>query len=126
MRQRLGMIAFVPLLLTTISVVGTANQSEDPWTLVFRDDFDRFDARRWEKATHTWDGNASRFRPENVTFQDGRMRLSLKKESFQDRQYTGGELRTRPPGGFFRHGRFVVRMKAARGSSVVSSFFTYR
>ncbi len=123
MNRKRALLLIGALAVTAFSTGRAADQG---WELIFRDDFSRPRPDHWEKATHTFDQNAARFRPENVEVADGRMRLTLKKESFKNRRYTGGELRTRAMGGFHKYGRFEVRMKAARGGAVVSSFFTYR
>jgi len=98
-------------------------KSNDNWTLVWQDNLDSFDPSRWRKATHTWDDNLAQFVPENVTFQNGTMRLHLTQQQTATRYYAGAEYRTID---LYRYGRFVVRMKASPGSGVVSSFFTYR
>ena len=102
---------------------GTSPARQSEWKLLRREQFLRLDTTWWQVATHTFDGNAAYFRPENVFVRDGLLHLLLRKSPWLDREYTGGELRTRRS---FRYGRFVVRMKAARGSGVVSSFFLYR
>lgn len=93
------------------------------FNLEWEDHFDDFDPSRWEKATHTWESNLSQFVPENVTFQDGTMRLHLKKEKTHDRDYTGAEYRTKES---FLYGRYVVNAKFPKGSGIVTSFFTFR
>ncbi len=109
----------------------TPSATPDPsgYKLVFADEFDSFDEVLWDRASHTFDNNAARFLPGNITYGDGKMALTLKGEYTDEgdpRLYTGGELRTDNTKGFYTFGRYVVRMKAARGSGVVSSFFTYR
>jgi hypothetical protein len=52
---------------------GTNNNFTHLWT----DDFDYFNAERWAKATHTFNGNLCDFIPENVVFRDGKMILCL-------------------------------------------------
>jgi len=47
------------------------------FTFSWKDDFDSFDSNRWEKATHTFDGNNSDFVEENIVFKDGKMILCL-------------------------------------------------
>ena len=47
------------------------------FTLQWKDDFDAFNADRWQKATHTFDGNNCDFTPENIVFKDGKMILCL-------------------------------------------------
>jgi beta-glucanase (GH16 family) len=52
---------------------GTGGNFTPQW----RDDFNAFDGNRWEKATHTWDGNGCDFVQENVVYQNGLMVLCL-------------------------------------------------
>jgi hypothetical protein len=47
------------------------------FTLGWRDEFNSFDASRWEKATHTFDGNNCDFVQENATFSNGKLILCL-------------------------------------------------
>jgi endoglucanase len=98
--------------------------SQSPqFTLEWEDHFDAFDPSRWEKATHTWKSNLAQFVPENVTFQNGTMRLHLRKEKTDERDYTGAEYRTQES---FLYGRFVVGARFPKGSGIVTSFFTFR
>lgn len=102
---------------------GVKTPKNPQFTLEWEDHFDGFDASRWEKATHTWQSNLTQFVQENVTFQDGTMRLHLKKQKTNDRDYTGAEYRTKEQ---LLYGRYVVRAKFPKGSGIVTSFFTYR
>ena len=52
---------------------GTENNFSHDWT----DDFDEWDTNRWDKATHTFDGNNCDFIQENAVFQDGKLILCL-------------------------------------------------
>ena len=52
---------------------GTGNNFTHSWT----DNFDSWDTSRWDKATHTWDGNGSDFIQENAVFNDGKLILCL-------------------------------------------------
>ena len=52
---------------------GTGNNFTHDWT----DNFDSWDTSRWDKATHTWDGNGSDFIEENAVFNDGKLILCL-------------------------------------------------
>ncbi len=57
---------------------GSGNSGTDNnFTLQWRDDFDSWDQVRWEKATHTFNGNNCDFVPENAVFQGGMMILCL-------------------------------------------------
>ena len=130
------------LLLLTLIVVGcdvqdtpasdsAASDQNAPgqWVLVWEENFDARDAafeERWDVGTHTFGGNESHFNPANVVVEDGLLKLRLTDEPYGQRQYSGAELRTDNQDGFFTYGRFEVRMKAAEGRGLVSSFFTYR
>ncbi|MCX6151233.1 MAG: family 16 glycosylhydrolase [Ignavibacteriales bacterium] len=52
---------------------GTNNNFTNVWT----DNFDSWDQSRWEKATHTFDGNNCDFMVENAVFKDGNLILCL-------------------------------------------------
>lgn len=52
---------------------GTGNNFTHGWT----DNFDSWDTTRWDKATHTWDGNGSDFIQANAVFNDGKLILCL-------------------------------------------------
>jgi len=47
------------------------------FTYIWKDDFDNWDQSRWDKATHTWDGNNCDFVKENAVFRDGKLILCL-------------------------------------------------
>ncbi|MCK9210114.1 MAG: family 16 glycosylhydrolase [Ignavibacteriaceae bacterium] len=55
---------------------GTGNN----FTLQWSDELDSFDSTRWEKATHTFDGNNCDFIKENIIFENGKMILALTDE----------------------------------------------
>ncbi len=57
--------------------VGTDNN----FSLLWRDDFDDWNQSRWQKATHTWDGNNCDFIADNCVFQDGLVILCLTAEN---------------------------------------------
>ena len=57
---------------------GTGNTGTDHnFTSDWRDDFDTFDSGRWQKATHTFNGNLVDFDPRNIVYKDGKMILCL-------------------------------------------------
>lgn len=56
---------------------GTDNNFTHDWT----DDFDSWDTNRWDKATHTFEGNGCDFIYDNAVFQDGKLILCLTKET---------------------------------------------
>lgn len=47
------------------------------FSFIWKDEFDSWDQSRWDKATHTWDGNNCDFVKENVAFKDGKLILCL-------------------------------------------------
>jgi len=61
--------------------------------LEWSDDFDTWDQGRWQKATHTFDGNNCDFIPANVEFVDGYMVLCLTDNI--NTGYHGGPLSVR-------------------------------
>ena len=124
-------LRLVPTLLFAVALALTsaAQTVPDGWELVWQEDFDARDAAfeaRWDVGTHTFGGNEAQFVAQNVVVEDGLLTLRLTAEPAGSRQYSGAELRTDNDTGFFTYGRFEARMKAARGSGVISSLFTYR
>ncbi len=65
--------------------------SNNNFTLQWKDDFDYWDHTRWEKATHTFQGNKCDFVPENILFKNGKLILCL-----TDPEHIGGQD-TQPP-----------------------------
>ncbi|MGE5457489.1 MAG: family 16 glycosylhydrolase [Methanococcaceae archaeon] len=51
--------------------------SGNNFTLKWKDEFNSWDTSRWDKATHTWDGNNCDFVFDNAAFKDGTMNLCL-------------------------------------------------
>ncbi|MES3628933.1 MAG: family 16 glycosylhydrolase [Longimonas sp.] len=100
--------------------------STSEYELFFEDDFNAPNDEFWDRGDATFNGNLAYFRPENITYEGGRMILNLKKENFQGRPYTGAELRTDNEDGFYSYGCYEVRMKSAGPSGTVSSFFAFR
>lgn len=56
---------------------GTDNNFTHDWT----DEFDSWDTNRWDKATHTFEGNGCDFVQANAVFNDGKLILCLTKET---------------------------------------------
>lgn len=98
----------------------------DDYELFFEDNFNEPNEEFWDRGNATFNGNLAYFRPENVTYEDGKMILNLREEQYQGRPYTGAELRTDNQDGFYGYGCYEVRMKSAGPSGTVSSFFGYR
>lgn len=51
--------------------------TENNFTFEWGDNFDSFDQSRWQKATHTWDGNNAQFIQQNAVIQNGYLILCL-------------------------------------------------
>jgi len=92
------------------------------WRLAFAYTFDHLDTTVWSLGTHTFDGNAAQFRPYNAKIRHGHLELTLKPDHLEDREFSGAELELRQQ---YKYGRFEVRMRAAKGSAVISSWFGY-
>ena len=57
---------------------GTGNNFTHDWT----DNFDEWDTNRWDKATHTFNGNNCDFIQENAVFDDGKLVLCLTNNTY--------------------------------------------
>jgi len=62
----------------------------DNFTLQWRDDFGIFDTQRWQKATHTWDGNNAQFVTANAVLSGGYLILCLTSNTTSG--YAGGAI----------------------------------
>lgn len=115
----LGVAAMVAICSCVNVTAAGKNQAAQP----FESNMDSFDTVNMEKSNWT---NGSMFNcgwlPENVTFDDGVMTLHLNNTPSHGKDYSGAEYRTKKR---FPYGTFEVRMKAAKGDGMVSSFFTY-
>jgi beta-glucanase (GH16 family) len=96
------------------------------YEMFFEDNFDGPNESFWDAGTATFNGNRATFRPDNISYENGKMVFTLKEEQFNGKPYTGAELRTDNQDGFYTYGCYEVRMKSAGPSGTVSSFFAYR
>ena len=96
------------------------------YEMFFEDNFDGPNEAFWDAGTATFNGNRATFRPGNISYEDGRMIFTLRREQFGAKPYTGAELRTDNEDGFYSYGCYEVRMKSAGPSGTVSSFFAFR
>jgi hypothetical protein len=70
----------------------------DNFTLQWMDEFNTFDPTRWQKATHTWDGNNCQFVQENAVLNGGYLILCITDSAHSG--YSGGQVEdtdTEPP-----------------------------
>jgi beta-glucanase (GH16 family) len=125
----LATIALAAAALACDSSGGSQAQGGDPGSdpgvpsVALHDGFDAFDPSVWSMA-HWANGSPFNcgFLADHVTFSDGAMTLRLDDVASAGKPYSGGEYRTNDT---FGYGRFEARMRAARGSGIVSSFFVY-
>lgn len=66
--------------------------------------------------------NDTGFAEKNIAVEDDAMVLTLTDEPYRDRGHTGAAYKSR---NLYAYGRFDAVMKAARGSGVISAFYTY-
>ncbi len=94
----------------------------------FFEPLDTYDSVRWQKADGWTNGAPFNcgWRADHVTMAGGGMTLTLDNSTCSagcsGKPYASGEYRTRDVYGY---GKFETRLKAAKGSGVVTGFFTY-
>lgn len=110
------------------STSGGAPAATGSFELLFRDDFDTFDAARWQLMTHSWDGNLALFSTQAAAVSEGQMVLSLTPapqgtvdDGGAAKQFLGAEVRSIDT---LTYGRVRARIQFAPGSAVISSLVT--
>jgi endo-1,3-1,4-beta-glycanase ExoK len=94
----------------------------------FGDDLNSYDTTRWSKANGWTNGGAFNcgWRADHSTFSGGLMTLQLDNATCPSgcsgKPYASDEYRTND---VYSYGTYTVRMRAAKGSGIVSSFFIY-
>ncbi|WP_160691246.1 glycoside hydrolase family 16 protein [Clostridium sp. C2-6-12] len=91
----------------------------------FSDGFDYANTKAWTKSDGWTNGGMFNctWRASNVNFSNGVMDLTLNKDKQGgSKPYAGGEYRSKDTYGY---GLYQVRMKPAKNTGIVSSFFTY-
>jgi endo-1,3-1,4-beta-glycanase ExoK len=87
--------------------------------LAWQDDFDTFDASRWQLMTHSWDTNLAQFSAQNVAIESGIAALRLTAEPSDPlKPFRGVEMRSIET---LTYGKVEASIRLARGSGVVSS-----
>jgi beta-glucanase (GH16 family) len=87
--------------------------------LAWQDDFDSFDATRWQLMTHSWDTNLAQFSTQNVRVENGIAALDLTAEASDAlKPFRGVEMRSIEA---LTYGKVEARARLAKGSGVVSS-----
>ena len=84
---------------------------------------DYYDTGNWNKADWTNGGMFNcGWKPDHVTFNNGKMTIKLDNTYSHGKSYTSGEYRSNNK---FSYGTFETNMIAAKGDGLVTSFFTY-
>lgn len=98
---------------------GSVPTSTGEFELAWQDDFDTFDATRWQLMTHSWDTNLAQFSTQNVRVENGIAALDLTAEPFDAvKRFRGVEMRSIES---LTYGKVEARARFAKGSGVVSS-----
>jgi endo-1,3-1,4-beta-glycanase ExoK len=107
---------------------GAAPAGSSGFTLLFRDDFETLDLKRWQLMTHSRGSNLALFSDRTVAIADGNLVISLLPapdgtvdDSNTPKPYLGTEVRSLDT---LTYGRVRSRLKFAKGSAVVSSLVT--
>jgi endo-1,3-1,4-beta-glycanase ExoK len=89
------------------------------FTLAWEDNFDTFDAARWQLMTHTWDTNLAQFSTANASVSNGILSLALTPEPTDTlKPFRGVEMRSLET---LTYGKVEARVRLAKGSGVVSA-----
>jgi len=107
----------------TEAPAGAATSPGEPlpseFELAWQDDFDTFDATRWQLMTHSWDTNLAQFSTQNVRVENGIAALDLTAEPSDTlKPFRGVEMRSIEA---LTYGKVEARARLAKGSGVVSS-----
>jgi endo-1,3-1,4-beta-glycanase ExoK len=91
---------------------------------ILSDQFGYFDQGLWHKANNWTNGDPfyCGWRADHVSFEDGKMVLTLTDTPSSGRPYTSGEYRSND---FYGFGSLEASIKAARGDGLVTSMFFY-
>ena len=90
------------------------------YTLVWNDEFNAsaIDSAKWSYRTDS--KHLSTQKPENVSVKDGLLRLSLKKETVANKNYTGAGIVSQP---VFKYAYYEARAKMPPGAGWHTSFW---
>ncbi len=101
---------------------------EAQFQLLFRDDFESFDAGTWQLMTHSWDSNVALFSADSVAVANGEMTLTLldapdgtTDDTGAAKQFLGAEVRSTAT---VEYGRVRARARFSDRSAVVSALVT--
>lgn len=90
----------------------------------FVDEFDRFDPDLWY-ASDGWNNGAHQnctWSSRQIDLADGVLTLSFAPVPYKERQFSCGELQTKPR---YAYGTYEARMRTGAGSGLNAAFFSY-
>ncbi|MBB6451737.1 beta-glucanase (GH16 family) [Salirhabdus euzebyi] len=102
------------------------NEQDKQWVLIWSDEFDSVQLHRskWQKENWAAEKNNELqfYRPENVTVDDGFLKLISKKEMYDDREYTSGAIHSKEKFSFL-YGKVEMRAKLPKGQGIFPAFW---
>lgn len=140
-KRCVSVLGFAILALAPVQTSGAALAEEQPWRLVFEDDFegDALNTANWRMIADCWGGNNAERqcytgRPENVIVRDGALVITARREKVSgnplpeelrgasdnekvEREYSSGKVVTKDIHAFL-YGRIAVRAQLPLGQGV--------
>ena len=121
--QRGERAVLTPEVRVTVALDSTPPE-RDGFTLLWHDDFDVLDQKRWSSPRYVFDDSAALHTHQMVEVRGGLLRLKVEPTDalvLGERAFLTGELRTHET---FTHGRFEARARFPGQPGVVSTFYT--
>jgi beta-glucanase (GH16 family) len=114
----------IPLLLSSCVLYEDSGDTPDSESFTLFQAMDAHDNGFWSVADGWTNGLPflSGWCQDQVSFAEGKMVLTVSDTPCAEERYAGGEYRSNE---LYSYGYYEVRMRAATGNGVVSSFFTY-
>jgi beta-glucanase (GH16 family) len=111
----------IGIMLTLVTGCKQSDPDENSKVLVWSDEFDgeELDETKWEVQLGTgnsvglylWGNNEEQYyRKENITVENGMLRIRAQRENFQDMEYTSARIRSLNKGDF-KYGRLEARIR---------------
>jgi beta-glucanase (GH16 family) len=124
---------FILIILLLLNFVPSALAQENPWKLVWSDEFDgeSLDYTKWEAEVNAFGGGNQELqiytdRKENVRVEDGHLVLEARRDHHgiagTVREYSSGRIRSKHRGDW-KYGKFEMRAKLPAGQGVWPAFW---
>ncbi len=112
------------LALAAFAPLASQAEARSNEAVNFVERFGLLDQDRWQVSDGWRNGawTANDWDAEQVSLRGQDLTIELERRSGGDDPFTSGELQSRE---LYKHGYFEVRLRAPRGSGLVSGFFTY-